>query len=451
MDTTQPLPPERRTALPWWVSVIARWLGIVAVALLVMLVILIEFVRPASDDLAALIGFLGGGSIVSMAFGVTAFWVIHRLRGRLWLKLAIPSLLAAAVIALNVIIIGHLMLLSPNDSIVIYSVLGFAIVLALTLASSIAGTMSAALSHLEAGAQHIAAGEYHHQIPENEAAGLHEISQLARWFNQMARSIADAFTQRERMEQHRQAVIAALSHDVRTPIAAMRAMIEAIDDGVVTDPETIRRYHQAIRGEMQHLTMLMTDLFEASRIEAGALRLERQAIAVGDLISEVLAANAETAQRYGIHLAGYAGTDLPPISADAGQLYRVLHNLTCNALEHTPSGGAIWLEASREDARHIRLMVMDSGTGIAATDLPHVFEMAYRGEASRRRTNITGASGGGLGLAIVRGIVAAHEGTVAALSPLPNDLRMPLADMPATGPGTAIQITLPIVPERDPR
>jgi signal transduction histidine kinase len=328
-----------------------------------------------------------------------------------------------------VVLISRLMFLSVEDSELVLAFLAFGTAIALAIAWSIAGEVSATVAHIEAGARRIAAGDYGWRIEEADAGGTTEINRLAFWFNSMAASIQEAFQRRDQAEADRRQVIAALSHDLRTPLASTRAMIEAIDDGVVTDAATIRRYQHTIRAEIGHLSALMDDLFELSRLESGALTLQLDKVALEDILSDALEGKREQAEQANVTLVGCAEPTLPLTPLDPRQIQRVIDNLLQNALRHTPAGGAIMLHAATVSERGLPIGVMvqviDTGEGIATHDLPHIFERTYRGEASRRRspgttTDTTGRahSNAGLGLAIAQRIVAAHGGSICAISPL---------------------------------
>jgi signal transduction histidine kinase len=331
------------------------------------------------------------------------------------------------------------------------------------MAYSIAHEMSWSIARIEEGARRIASGDYAFQLDATETRGTDEIGRLASWFNQMASSVRQAFLERQRADAERRQVITAVSHDLRTPVASVRAMIEAIDDGVVSDPETVRRYQRAIRAEMHRLSLLMDDLFDLSQLEARTLALRREWVDLGDLISDTLEACRELAEQSGVALDGQVEGDLGAVWLDSRQMYRVLTNLTLNAIRYTPPGGAILLRADQQHddsgATYALIQAIDSGIGIPASDLPHIFERSFRGEVSRRREQGVQerapygslSSNSGLGLAIAREIVEMHDGRIWVVSPLPADLvdlrQRYAGDMSSTSvrsEGTAICITMPM-------
>ena len=254
--------------------------------------------HPPRDHVALIALYLALSGMSAVMLGAGALWLVHRVNGStLWLKFVVPAVLVALIIGINVAIVAQLMFISTTDSDLVFAFLLYGMLIALILASSVARMMTQAIQHLEQGARQIAAGDYTFRVATAEIGNVRELEQLALWFNQMAQSVQDSFEMRRQVEENRRNLIAALSHDVRTPLASMRAMIEAIDDGVVSDPATIRRYQSTVRAEMRHLGVLLDDLFEVSRIQAGALRLEYAGFAIQDLISDALEASHEQAER----------------------------------------------------------------------------------------------------------------------------------------------------------
>jgi signal transduction histidine kinase len=216
----------------------------------------------------------------------------------------------------------------------------------------------------------------------------------------------DASRARERaLEASRRELVAWVSHDLRTPLAGLRAMAEALEDEVVADEATVRQYHAQMRAETDRLTAMVDDLFELSRIHAGALRLSRQRVGLGDLVSETVAGTEPLARAKGVRLRGQAEGILP-VEVDAAELGRALRNLVVNAIRHTPEDGGVEIVAGAEEGMAY-VTVSDACGGIPDEDLPRLFDVAFRGEAAR-----TPGGGAGLGLAIARGIVEAHAGEI---------------------------------------
>jgi signal transduction histidine kinase len=211
--------------------------------------------------------------------------------------------------------------------------------------------------------------------------------------------------ERERLlEAGRRDLVAWVSHDLRSPLAALRAMAESLEDGVAEDPP---RYHHQIRVEVDRLSALVDDLFELSRIQAGALRLTLEQVSLADVVSDALAGAHPFAAARGVRLTGTAA-DASPVAADERELHRALGNLVVNAIRHTPADGVVDVSVRSENGDAV-LTVTDACGGIPEADLPHLFEVAWRGQPART----PGPDGGaGLGLAIARGIVEAHDGAI---------------------------------------
>jgi len=219
-----------------------------------------------------------------------------------------------------------------------------------------------------------------------------------------------AMTARERaLERSRRELVAWVSHDLRTPIAGIRAMVEALDDGVIDEPAEVRRYHLQLVNEADRLARLVDDLFELSRIEADTLQLTLERVSLGELVSDAVASATAVAHAKGVHLDGRLHGRPPDVAGSAAELTRVVRNLLDNAIRHTPPGGSVEVVVGAGDDR-AEVSVRDECGGIPADDLDRVFDLAYRGDTARTPAAATGA---GLGLAIARGFVEAHRGDIA--------------------------------------
>ncbi|MGC4770070.1 sensor histidine kinase [Micromonospora sp. DT44] len=220
---------------------------------------------------------------------------------------------------------------------------------------------------------------------------------------------AQARERERRVEKGRRDLVAWVSHDLRTPLAGLRAMAEALEDRVVDDPATVAEYHRRIRVQTDRMTRLVDDLFELSRINAGALRLTLSAVPLGEVVSDALAGTAPLAKARRIRLEA-AESGWPTVLASEPELARVVGNLLLNAVHYTPSDGTVRVDAGSE-RDSAWLAIADTCGGIPEDDLPRLFDVAFRGEPAR--TPRPGGEGsGGLGLAIVRGLVEAHGGRV---------------------------------------
>ena len=241
-----------------------------------------------------------------------------------------------------------------------------------------------------------------------------------------AHALLDTARRHERaIEDSRRELIAWVSHDLRTPLAGIRAMAEALEDNVVSTEEDRSLYHRRIRVEVDRLARMVDDLFELSRIHAGALQLSLRQMPLPDLVREAVATASPVAAAKGINLQS-AGLEAsgPLVDVDPYALTRVVGNLLGNAIRHTPADGTIAVDAGYDD-EFVYLAVSDECGGIAADDIDRVFEVAFRGTQARTPEPDGGA---GLGLAIARGIVDAHKGRIGAEN---------------VGPGCRFTIALP--------
>ncbi|MCA9967947.1 MAG: hypothetical protein KC423_27065, partial [Anaerolineales bacterium] len=225
--------------------------------------------------------------------------------------------------------------------------------------------------------------------------------------NMMAAQLQATERKREELEQMRRNFIAWTSHDLRTPLTSIRAMVEALHDGVVDDPATVRRYYATMRNDVIGLNNLINDLFELSQLDAGGLHIETASHSLRDLISDALESFHALAEQRHIQLGGEVGADIDPVVMSAPKIGRVVNNLIGNALRYTPAGGQVFVRAVRTETA-VQVTVQDNGPGFREKDLPHLFEQFYRGEEARSRQT----GGAGLGLAIARGIIMAHNGRI---------------------------------------
>lgn len=230
-------------------------------------------------------------------------------------------------------------------------------------------------------------------------------------------------------EQSRRQLVAFVSHDLRTPLAGIRALSEAIADGVVSDGE-VRVQAKHIEQETIRLSEMVDDLFEMAKINAGAVSAPYERVALDEVVDDVMATHRIAAGRAGVALhADVPVTPVRVIGSDRA-LVRVLSNLVGNAIAHTPAGGRVTL-AIGVDGEGAWARVDDTGVGINAADLPRVFDVAYRGSNDRvPRTDSSLPSGSGLGLAIAAGLVRAHRGTLSAHNLAHGarfEVRLPLA------------------------
>ncbi|GAB3431540.1 sensor histidine kinase [Flindersiella endophytica] len=326
------------------------------------------------------------------------------------------SLVAIAVVAVLAFVAGLLgtaqaMFLSPHDFQVTLIVIAPAGLVSFTIAMLLAGQLAKDSRALGAAARTF--GEAGSYTPPDRTPSV-ELAEVSRELEAASRKLAESRQREQALEASRRDLVAWVSHDLRTPLAGLRAMAEALEDGVAEDP---RRYHKRMRVEVDRLTRMVDDLFELARIHAGALQLTLSQVSLPDLVSDTLAGADPLARAKGVRLSGHAGRLPGSVRADARELSRVLTNLVTNAIQHTPHDGAVVVEAGAQEGVAV-LSVTDACGGIPDGDLDHVFEVAWRGSTARTPAPGEGDRGGvvgpgaGLGLAIVRGIVEAHQGSV---------------------------------------
>jgi signal transduction histidine kinase len=262
-----------------------------------------------------------------------------------------------------------------------------------------------------------------------------ELSELSERFAVAHEKLSESRARERALEASRRELVAWVSHDLRTPLAGLRAMAEALEDQVVVDPRTVSQYHTQIRTETDRLSLMIDDLFELSRIHAGALRLSPRMVGLEDLIAEVVASTEPVARAKRVRLTGAAVRGMP-VYVDSAEIGRAFRNLVTNAIRHTPSDGTVHVLAEVQNGM-AAVCVSDACGGIPLEDLPRVFDVAFRGESARTPGP---DGGGGLGLSIARGIVEAHSGQIAVRNAGPGCqflVRLPLARREAEAPMTS--------------
>ncbi len=379
-------------------------LGILLI-LALSLILFYEMMRPHTDDLSLMVQLLSITAVISALAGYAAYrlgWIERSPSLRLTL-LGIYAL-ASVLAFFNVWITARLMFASRHDLLLATVLLIFAGGIAMTLGNFLSSTLAERIHRLELAANEVQRGDLSVQV---EARGRDELASLAHTFNQMAARLNDAAQKQQEIENLRRDLIAWAGHDLQTPLSSVRAIVEALADGVVDDPETTQRYLRTAQRDIQFLSLLIDDMFQMAQLDAGGLPLDREPASLSDLISDTLESFSELASRQGILLEGSVVPGIDLVLMDVKRIGRVLNNLLSNALRHTPPGGEVTVHAFPVP-QGVRVEVADTGEGISAADQPHIFERFYRGEKSRSRQT----GGAGLGLAIARGIVEAHHGQI---------------------------------------
>ena len=355
--------------------------------------------------------------VVTVTAAVLARFVLARasMRQRF---VAIASLAAVIAIA-NIGVLTARMAVNQHDATLVTVLLLYSAAAGVAGALVVARSSSAALDRLERAARSMGAGELDTRVGPLDAGA--ELDALAATLDDMASNLQRA-QQRERdAESMRRDLITTVSHDLRTPLASLRAMVEAIDDGVVADPPSLQRYAHEMRRSVRQLSEMVDDLFELTQLDAGAIEAESQQASLPEIVSSAMASIRLQAEEKGLHLlSDLDGVDRVTCSP---RLARVLQNLLVNAVRHTPADGTVRLEASRRGDL-VQLAVQDTGEGIAAEELDQIFDPFFRGDPARS------GPGAGLGLALAKRIVEALGGRIEAQS------------LPATGARFAIELPL---------
>jgi signal transduction histidine kinase len=404
-------------------------------AICVALIAAEQLLEAPWNDLEQLALFLSVSGALSLLLASSIVgWTSTRLE-TLRSRVTIAFLAGLLVALVNVLATSALMFLSGHDLALLFVLLGFSGAISITFALVFGATLTAEVRVLSQAADRLAEGDLGARV---DPRGRDELARLGATFNHMASRLERAFEQQRALEASRRELVAAVSHDLRTPLATTRAMVEAVDDGVVAEPSEVRRYLRLINREIQHLTQLIDDLFELSQLECGALELHLEDVEVGATLAETMALYEARLRERDVHMTTTVQARVLHLDADPARLDRLLRNLVDNALRYTPAGGQIELRALDNNGS-VEFVVNDSGPGIAEGERERVFDRFYRGERSRARSEQVdpGAAGTGLGLAITRGLVEAHHGQIwvetSALGGASFHVRLPRHPPAATG------------------
>ncbi len=301
--------------------------------------------------------------------------------------------LLAAGLPLAVLLLSGAVMVKMGEDVLLVAVAAASSVLALAAALLVARSISRAIDRLRSASARLAAGELGARAPESGPA---ELAELGSAFNEMAARLEDLFDVR------RELVVWA-SHDLRTPLASMQAMLEALEDGIA-EPE---RYLTVMNEQVRLLGRLVDDLFELARIDAGALTLELREAALGGVVESCLRGLEAEAGRRRVRLEARFDGTVPPVLCAPEHVERILFNLVTNALRHTPSDGSVAVRVE-PGGDAVLVSVEDTGQGLAPEALRRMFDRFWRGDEART----SGRGGAGLGLAIARGLVEAQGGRI---------------------------------------
>jgi signal transduction histidine kinase len=361
---------------------------------------------------------------VSIATAVGTEWVIHaRGQGRsgplsrqLWIVIAV----VIAPVLVTLAILGLMMFVSDKDATLVGVIVVLSGLLGITAANRLSRALNRDVGAIRDGLLAVGYGERRSEVTADAATELRELADCA---NAMIERLAAEEAARDQSETARRNLVAAVSHDLRTPITSLQLLAAAIDDELV-DGQVRREYTQRMLTHIQALSALIDDLFELSRLEAGDITWTLEQVAVEQLVSETVDAMRVHADARGIAVVADLPDQLAPAHANPEKLQRVLFNLIQNAIRHSPADGTVVVHAERLSDM-IEVEVEDLGDGIPAAERGRVFEAFYRGGADAPRPT----NGAGLGLAVARAIIDAHGGEIW---------------LPSTSIGTRVRFSLPI-------
>lgn len=334
-------------------------------------------------------------AVVSLA----AFLLVRRGVG-LAARLAVLVTAAIVSIVCSALAVAREMYLSHHDVVVLGWVFGVSACLSLAGTLVAAGAGRRSLSRLGESARRLGDGV----VVPAQAVGWRELDELSAELAASSARLAESRAEVERLDASRRQLVAWVSHDLRTPLAGIRALAEALEEGTTSTPTD---YVRRIRTQVDSVSRMVDGLFALSQIHSGTLQLHKEPIVLLDLVSDAVTDMAPLAAARGITITQSGIGDLM-LLADPRELTRVVSNLVGNSIRHAPADSEIIVSAHRSADDRIVVSVLDQGPGVASQDLGRMFDMGWRGDSARTD------AGAGLGLAIVRGIVEAHGGEVSA-------------------------------------
>jgi signal transduction histidine kinase len=372
----------------------------------------------AASDVESITEWVIGAAMLTTALGVVGQRLLAR--RSIGVQVALVSLVTVVTALAAVGVISYRML-DTGDRNVMLELMGIAGFAGFAVALVIGRSVTRATRRLLSAVHEV--GDSGIYTPPQVALPT-ELAGLSEGLAEVHDRLGRARAREQALEASRRELVAWVSHDLRTPLAGLRAMSEALEDQVVTDPREVGLYHTQIRLETDRLSGMIDDLFQLSKIHAGALRLSPRLAGLEDLLAEVAASTEPVARAKGVRLTGTAAAGMA-VQIDPAEFGRAVRNLVTNAIRHTSQGGTIELVGQIKGGLAC-VSVSDECGGIPSGDLSRVFDVAFRGESARTPDPSGGA---GLGLSIARGIVEAHAGHISVCN---------------TGPGCQFLITLPL-------
>lgn len=337
----------------------------------------------------------------ALAIGAVTLVLLRLLRrASIVLQICLVVVATVAVLVAGMVSAFNAMYISAQNLEVIWYILATASIVAVLVALVLGIGLSRYTTGLIKAAHSIGLGQT--VAPEKNMSS--EFSKLAAELQSTSEKLEDSRRREAAMEAARRELVSWVSHDLRTPLASMKAMTEALEDGVVTD---VSAYHRKIITQADQMAVLVNDLLELSKIQAGSLVLNLGPIDLYDLVSDAIADLAPLAAAKGISIEG-AEVASTVVVADSALIGRVIRNLIVNAISYSPERSTVRLATSADDDGAI-IQVSDECGGIDEADLDRLFDMGWRKSAERPSSSFSGA---GVGLSTVAGILAAHQGNV---------------------------------------
>ncbi|WP_055108769.1 sensor histidine kinase [Paenibacillus ihumii] len=263
------------------------------------------------------------------------------------------------------------------------------------------------LDRMSRAARQLASGDW--EIQQLPSFRITEIAEVRNGFEVMVEGLQQSFQKQLEMEEERRFVIAAVAHDLRTPLFALRGYLDGIEQGIADSPDKLAKYLAACKEKSAQLDRLVEDLFTFTKVEYLEAELNRSTLDLGFILQKAVDNLRPLAQQKDISVIMNCSADDLRVIGDAHLLERALNNIMDNAVRHTPSDGKILVQCEKDEHKVI-FTIHDTGPGFASDELGHVFEPLYRGEASRNRST----GGAGLGLSISQRIIKQHGGELAA-------------------------------------
>ena len=386
---------------------------------------------PLADAVVVAV-VVGAVSVAGVAAGALALRLLRR--RTIWASTAVVLGIAGLVMAAGVLALSHKMLLTPEASRLLLVAVLTATLAGAAVAAVLARRLARGSAGLRSAAELLGAGRPLTDVPDPDTR---ELRALADALRAASARLTEAREREQAVEAARRELVAWVSHDLRSPVAGLRAMAEALEDGVVADPADVADYHRRMRREAVRLARMIDDLFELSGIHAGALVVRVRPTDLREVVSESLGGVEPLAAARGLTVDA-SGLCPAPVLADPDQLVRALRNLLGNAVRHSAPGGTVTVGCGPVGSGDGAVVhVTDSCGGIPEADLARLFEVGFRGEWARTPGDDVGA---GLGLAIARGILDAHGATITARNVEGGcrfTVRLPLRAEVAVGAGPA--------------